>query len=50
MELGAAASSLSGPMAKLQAGYRLLPSVGVYGEAAWAPGETRVGAGVRVVF
>lgn len=43
-------STKTGPHAEAEAGYRLLPTLGIFGRARWTPAETTTDAGLRWTF
>jgi hypothetical protein len=43
-------STLSGPAARLEAGAKALPWLGLFGAGTWTPRETRLDGGVRVTW
>lgn len=46
----AAVSTLTGPMARLEAGWRPRSNLGLFGYGQWTPDESSAGLGARLTF
>jgi len=44
------ASTLSGPLARLEAGWRLRSDLGMFGYGQWTPNESSIGVGARLTL
>lgn len=46
----AGVSTLTGAFARAEAGYRVAPSLGLFGFGQWTPKESTAGIGARLTF